>query len=277
MRIAILTFLLPSISALQLAPFYEPRLVTSSANDTSLEPSSHELRKRDGDCPDSYNSCSTLAAKYGGACCTQGSTCSIDKAHNIACCPIGALCTGTISAAKAATTSGGTTVGAATTTGSATGTTTTSGTAATITSTAGVLANPYFPFPVIATTFNDAAACSQAYTACQANYAACTQDLQGNAFAVTVVAPAGGITVAPTAQNLGVASATSICSSLSQAACYTLKESNCAQFGSGTATGGGDFVVGSTANVAGPRQTMGCMAKMGALAGLGMGVVGQMV
>jgi hypothetical protein len=73
--------------------------------------------------------------------------------------------------------------------------------------------------------------------------------------------------VAPTAgQNLGTASATSICSSLSSAACYNLQSTNCAQFASG-------FVVATSAGM-GARQTMGAMERMGVFAGLGLGVLG---
>ncbi|EPE26900.1 hypothetical protein GLAREA_02814 [Glarea lozoyensis ATCC 20868] len=276
MRSTILTFLIPSISALQLAAFYEPHYISNDANDTSsLEPPpfhNNELLKRDGGCPVQFNSCSTLNANYGGACCTVGSTCSIDGGRNVACCPIGALCTGSITAATA-TTTGGVIIGGATTSGITNTPATTTGAVPTITSAAGIVANPYFPFPIIQTTFANAAACSQAYSACQGNYAACTANLQGGAFGVTVVAPQGGVTVAPTAQNLGPAAATSICSSLSQAACMNLAEGNCAQYGG--ATTGGSFVVGGSANAA-PRQTAGCVAAMGVMAGLGMGVVGRM-
>jgi hypothetical protein len=283
MRTTILTFLLPSISAIQFAPFYEPHFISSDANDTSssssLEPTQllqNGLLKRDGNCPVSFNSCSTLAANYGGACCTVGSHCSIDNGRNIACCPIGALCTGSITAATA-TTTGGVVIGGGGV-GATTTPTTTTATTPTITGTGGVVPNAFFPFPIVQSSYVNAAACSQAYTGCQSNYAACTQNLQGGGFAVTVVAPQGGVTVSPTAQNLGPASATSICSSLSQAACGNFRDTDCSQFGVGTATGGGSFVIGGTsAGAAAARQTMGCVARLGVVAGLGMGVVGQMV
>jgi hypothetical protein len=159
----------------------------------------------------------------------------------------------------------------------ATGTTGTTATttdpSATITS-ASYINNIYFPFPVIAATYINSAACNSAYTACQSNYAACTQDLQGSSFGVTIVAPnGGGVTVSPTVQNLGLASATSICSSLSSAACLNLQSSNCAQFGTETTTGG-TFIVGATTNAA-PRPTM--MAAAGMMAGVGLGIAGQMI
>lgn len=94
----------------------------------------------------------------------------------------------------------------------------------------------------------------------------------------------GGITVAPTATNLGYASATSICSSLSEEACMGLETSMCAQYGTGTGTtttgtatttGNTVFVVGSSNRA--PRPTVGCMAAVGAFAGVGLGLAGQLI
>jgi hypothetical protein len=83
------------------------------------------------------------------------------------------------------------------------------------------------------------------------------------------------VTVSPTVQSLGSASATSICSSLSSQACYNIQSSNCAQFGDGA---GGSFVISATGNgAAGARPTMGCMAAAGVVAGMGLGIAGQMV
>ena len=228
----------------------------------------HELIKRDGNCPANYNSCSTFAAADAGACCTAGSFCTLDHARNIACCPTGATCTGTVLRSTATTTAGGVVFGSGTTT-----TTTTSGPVATATATGTVsyVSDAYFPFPYIPTSYSNSAACNSAYQACQTNYAACTADLQGSGNGVTIVAPGGGITVSPTVQNLGEASATSICSSLSNVACYGIVSSNCAQFG----TAGASFVVGTSTNM-GPRQTMGCFAKAGMMM-VGVGIARQMV
>jgi hypothetical protein len=256
-------FLLP-ISALQIpsiiSPFYEPRLDDSLliSNETLVPLPENELRKRDGNCPVNHNSCSTLAKADGGACCIAGSTCTLDHARNIACCPIGATCTGTIQIATATITSaGGVTFGATTTTSTAA--------TATITGSASYVTNPYFPFPYITTSWTNSAACVSAYSNCQTNYAACTVDLQGGGGnGVTIVAPGGGTTVAATAVNLGIASATSICSSLSLVACHGLVTQNCAQFEA-------NFVVSNTRNGAVPRQTAACFAKV-AWAGVGLGL-----
>jgi hypothetical protein len=79
--------------------------------------------------------------------------------------------------------------------------------------------------------------------------------------------------VAPTAMNVGLASATSICSSLSGAACYNLQSADCAQFGAGTETGG-QFIVATPTGFA-ARQTAGCLAAVGVMAALG--IAGQML
>ena len=250
-------FLLP-ISALQIpsifAPFnaahFDEEAPLLFSNDTILasdEPPSN-LQKRANNCPNNYNSCSTLAAADAGACCSVGSVCSLDNNRQIACCSIGATCTGTIDLATSATTA--TTTGvvvfgtSTTTTTTNTGSTTPSptSTVTTTTGTASYVSNTYFPFPYIPTTYSNSAACNSAFQACQTNYALCTEDLEGAAVAgVTISAPNGGVTVAPTVVNVGTSSAMSICSSLSNVACYGIVSSNCAQFGTGT--GSGEFIL----------------------------------
>ncbi|KAG9232169.1 hypothetical protein BJ875DRAFT_515212 [Amylocarpus encephaloides] len=289
--------LLPSISALQIPPpifadFYEPEGISNDTSSTSANEnaSGHELRRRDGNCPVDFNSCSTLDADYGGACCTSGSTCTMDHAKNIACCPLGAVCTGTITAGSATATTGavggggGVVIGGsttATTSGAvATSPTTATGTsAATITASPSLVPNAYFPFPIIASSYENSAACVQAYSACQSNYALCQTYLQGGqagSYGVTVNAPQGGVTVPATAQNLGAAQATSVCGGLSASACHGLQASDCGQYG--TATGGGSFLVGEGTANGGQgmraRATMGCLGMM---AGVGWGVMGGMV
>lgn len=279
MRAQYLTLLLPlTISALQLspvfAPFYEAVIAT---NDTAN--ASHDLLKRDGNCPTNYNSCSTLAAADAGACCISGSTCTTDGARIIACCPTGAKCTGLVpypSAVVVGTTGTGGAVlgggGSATTTTTTTPSTSTAAATATITSAPSYVDNIYFPFPYIPTTYVNSASCMIAYSACQSNYAACTADLGGGGgFAVTIVAPnGGGVTVSPTVQNLGTASANSICSSLSNVGCYGIVSSNCNAFA--TATG---FATGTATNGGmGSRITGGCYA--GVVVGVGAGIVGMM-
>jgi hypothetical protein len=259
-NLAALTALLLPISALQISPasdFLEPYTETHvtilSTNKISIPA---ELKRQLPGCPAQFNRCT--ANGYGGACCTQGSFCTTDANRNIACCPNGATCTGTIGGGAANTNS----FGAPATTPSAT-----------------VLPNAYFPFPIIPTTYpGGSAACEQALTACQNNYAACTQILTGGGggggFGVTIFAPnGGGVTQAASVNNLAPAQATSVCQSLSQQACHGLtNEAQCAQFGAGD----GSFVAGPTGNYA-ARATaaVGCVAGM--VAGLGLGIAGQMM
>ena len=262
-----LLLLLPISVSLQIstliADFHAP-LDALLLNDTSMPTDRpHDLLKRDGNCPSNHNSCSTFAAADAGACCTAGTFCTTDSSHNIACCPSGAKCTGAVTMGTGTATGGGAVLGATTTSSGA------AATAATTLGTASYVQNSYFPFPYIPTNYANSAACNTAFSACQSNYAACTNDLMGNSYGVTVVAPNGaGVTVAPTLTNVGSASATSICSSLSSIGCYNIQSGNCAQFGSGTASGGTFIVADSTAAAA--RPTMGCFAAAGVVAGLGL-------
>ncbi|KAH8598985.1 hypothetical protein B0O99DRAFT_614696 [Bisporella sp. PMI_857] len=258
-------FILPTYAS-QLPPVFSDFFDSLPANETSSGLLGHELIKRDGNCPTNYNSCSTLAKNLGGACCTAGSVCSLDRARNVACCPIGASCTGTIIVGTATGTTG-VFLGASTVT--SVSATTTSGSAATPTITAGsvtYVTNQYFPFPIIPTTYSNSAACNSAYEACTSNYAACTANLAGTGFGVTIVAPnGGGVTVAPTVAQVAAASATSICSSLSQQACYGIQSDSCAVFG------GGSFSAGSTGAAGRTGSGRGCVA-MGVVA---MGIAGM--
>ena len=62
--------------------------------------------------------------------------------------------------------------------------------------------NSFFPYPFMATSFANSAACLSAVSQCGVNYAACTSDLEGsdaaNGYGVTIVVPGGGgVTVSP--------------------------------------------------------------------------------
>ncbi|KAM3073141.1 hypothetical protein ACMFMG_008857 [Clarireedia jacksonii] len=243
------TLLLTSSTALSFSapePFYAPfqlDLVASDASsptdNSTLTPSSPEentspaggaqqpphpdLLKRAATtttltrnaCPTSYSPCATYAA----ACCPVSATCSTDARHNIACCPLGASCTGTV--------------------------TTPTRTSNLATQTGQFVANPYFPFPVLPTSYSNSAACASATDSCAKNYALCTVDLEGGmGGGVTVSAPNGGITVAasvPSGGYLAAASAVSVCQSLSSVACNAVESAGCAQFGTtgGTVTNTG--------------------------------------
>ena len=53
-------------------------------------------RQNNNECPTSYTNCYGQGAP--GLCCQPSAVCSADMAGHVACCPIGAACTGTISA-----------------------------------------------------------------------------------------------------------------------------------------------------------------------------------
>ncbi|KAL3420714.1 hypothetical protein PVAG01_07159 [Phlyctema vagabunda] len=228
-------------------------ILAAGNNGTSLASEGDELRKRQqARCPSNYNSCASFAAIYSAACCPRDSVCTTDFNRNAACCSTGATCTGTIASATVIATA-----------------------SATVTAT--YVTNEFFPFPYIPTVFANSAACTSAYSACQTNYALCTQGLNGGGFGVTISAfGGGGVTVAPSATNLGFSSATSVCNSLSSEACQGLETSACAQYGTGAGTAtttNSVFIVGTNAA---PKPTLGAMAAAaaGVVAGVGFGFAG---
>lgn len=128
--------------------------------------------------------------------------------------------------------------------------------------------NIYFPFPYSPTSYPDEMACFSALNSCQANYVACLENLQGTSYGVTIIAPAGGITVSPTAQILGASSATKICSSLSSQACHEVASSDCTQFQTSTSAP-------TVANVV-VRPTVDWLAIAGIVAGMVLEIVYQL-
>ena len=215
--------------------------------------------KRQNGCQSGYNSCS--AQGDSGACCPNGSNCANDAAGNVACCPTGALCTGVISGTAPSSLSTGT----PTTSGVVLGTTSTLSTITTdfaspvglpTTGVAGggsTVPNSFYPFVYIPTSYANGDLCLTAYSYCQSQSTACASSL-GGANGVTVSGFGGGITVqGASGTTLDPSSASSICSSLSQQACYGVSEAQC-----GVATNGATTATSATfvqAPNRGPRQT----------------------
>jgi hypothetical protein len=180
---------------------------------------------------------------FPGSCCKGNANCGLDNVGHVACCPVGAVCTGTVSGAFA--------------TGGADQTTTALivggvSPAAAATGDYSVVANPYYPFKAIPTTYANAAGCSAAWTGCQSDVSRCTAYLQGQQVTdgvatgnagVTISAPNGGVTVnaattLPQATiTMAPAQASSICSSLSMAGCSGLQVTACSVFGNGNGAG----------------------------------------
>jgi hypothetical protein len=175
------------------------------------------LVKRQG-CAAGLASCSNFGSD--SVCCPSDTTCTVDGANQLACCPTSASCSGTL----------GTTVptnGVTTTTNSNGATVTGIGSGGT------TIANPYYPFVALPTTFPDAAACSTAFTSCQSASTACFTSLAG-VNGVTIGGLGGGITVQGSSGTL-LSSVSSICSSLSSEGCSAVQSvSQCSQFGGGS-------------------------------------------
>lgn len=234
---------------------FEPALLApleqlaSSNNETSAVDSIAELLKRQN------NVCGSNAYQCSNApslCCPRTAICSADSNNVVGCCPQGNACTGTLGPT-------GTAVATASTTAPfVTASTTESFNQATsVAAGASTVSNAFFPFPYIATTYADAAACSSAYTRCQSDAASCTNALIGGAQGVTISAPNGGATITAV-PSLGAQSASSICSSLSQEACYGLQVQACQAFdGTGAA----------------PTRCAGYIGAMG----VALGVAGQLL
>jgi hypothetical protein len=276
-----------------LLPFEEPILVEQYIVDNTTTLPDFELKlikRQNNGCATGYSNCATLGA--AALCCPTSNVCAADSQGNVACCLTQASCTGTIKppttgGTVATTTTGGGSIavvggaggtvatattttgagGAGTTTGGIAfvgGTGTASGTQQTSDASRSYVNNPYFPYAYIPTTYANAAACSSAYTTCNADYSSCSSYLAGAAGAhgVTVSVSGGGGTtvvasVAPTTYAADVAS--SVCASLSGSACYGLTVEACAAFGSATVTSSG---VAAAARCTGVKYA----------AGIGMGV-----
>jgi hypothetical protein len=215
---------------------FEPAVVELSSVDNST---AADIFKRQGDnCAKDYYACSNLNAP--GLCCPRTAICSADRAQNVGCCPQGIACTGTLGQASA-------TGSSALSSGTASGTapfapaTTTSGSFvqtpdAPSSAAPSTVTNAFFPFPYIATTYTNAAACSRAYERCQDDTARCTAALaNGGHGGVTVQAPGGQGATITAVPSLGTQSAASICQSLSSQACYGLKVEACQAFGGDSA------------------------------------------
>ena len=252
---SLLPFLLASSTAATssstICPFIAPFIDQSRSYPINNEDPLLDLfRRQQNNCPIGYNSCSKLGA--ANVCCSVSAVCSADAANDVACCPSGAQCTGTIGATGSVTgavTDTGTTAGGGFIFGSAT---TTASTTGPITSSARVpqstVANAYFPFLYIPTSFANAAVCSSYYSSCGTEFSSCTASIGGGINGVTVTGGGAGITV-----QGATASAASICSSLSSQACYNLQLGDCPQFGTAAATGSGVIVVSSAIKETGVR------------------------
>ncbi|CAK7242446.1 MAG: hypothetical protein STHCBS139747_003939 [Sporothrix thermara] len=188
-------------------------------------------------CPANYYSCANQGSDFDGICCPYDQVCSLAENGRPACCPSGDICTGGAPSTYVTTTAA-----------------------------ASYVPNAYYPsFPyllpadVVATTaLADVHACNAVLSQCSRTFAQCTTDLEGgNVGGGVTVVVAGSTTLTrggggPAATALGVASAASICSSLSSEACGGLPAdtAGCVSLFNGRA----DVTGFSTGNSGGARQ-----------------------
>ncbi len=244
---------LPTALATQYSPFLAPN-TNPASNFKGLI--NLDLFRRDSKCP---TDCSAMNSQ---ACCPKNTNCAVDGAGNIACCPHNAACTGNLGEG-----------GAAATAAPASGGKTNTANAAAIThAIAGgsTVANSFYQYPYLPTTYANAAQCTSSFSSCQLESAKCTGMLEGGGMAVTINGPGGGVTQEGA---MPVPSAESICSSLSVEACHGLALTQCATLGGAGGTAAGRFVVGS-ANSAPTRCPM---ALYGMGVGVAVGVAAQVV
>lgn len=233
----------------------------------------HNLFKRQG-CPGGLSNCGAFGNT--GACCPTDQTCAEDENGNVACCPIGAACTGTIGEATNAEVGAENTdavllgdpsassptppPNAPTSSGFRFPSPTNDDNPSPPQST---VANAPFPFAIVPTTFENAAECSSYATSCSQQYESCVETLGAGVNGVTVAGGGAGITV--NNQPSPVAGARSICTSLSSEACFGLQTDLCPQYGT-------SFVAGAVPRVtACPRLIYA--AGAGAIAGAAGAVI----
>jgi hypothetical protein len=209
----------PAVAPLP-TPVYEA--METSPADGGLE----LLKRQNNACATSYFNCAGLGAP--GLCCPRTAVCSADQAGQVACCPQGAACTGAIGAIAT-----GTNPSASSTVSFVIASTTSESPFVQETNGANrgsTVQNQFYPFPYIPTTYNNAAACSSAYTSCQSDAASCTAALANGAAGVTISAPGGSGATITAIPSVGLQSAQSICSSLSSLGCSQLTVEACAAF-----------------------------------------------
>lgn len=237
------------------ADFVIPLAIQDNSTIAATDELNADLLRRQGsgsnECDSGYAACINLGAP--GLCCRTNQVCSADAANNVACCPLGAACTGTIDPLDPVIVTATPTVTTQPLAPPAGSFDQTGGPA-----TRSWVPNEYYPFPAIPTTYTNAAACSRAYSTCQEDAADCTSALANGQPGVTISGPNGGATITAIA-SLGQVSASAICSSLSQRACSGLIVEACASFG-------GD-------NAARTR----CAPMYGVGAGVAVGLAGQLL
>ncbi|KAM5356346.1 hypothetical protein ACJ41O_002992 [Fusarium nematophilum] len=205
-------------------------IADSTATATYIPAASLLFRRQDS-CPSNTFQCSEeLGEQFRDICCQNGQSCALDADEQPACCPSGAVCTGTAPASPTRD----------------------------ATASVSYVPNSYFAFPYAATSFSNEGACSSAIDACDENYDRCVEFLEdGGQYGVTIVVPGGGgTTVEGGGQALGP-SATEVCSSLSSRACGDLEGDQCSDYGSSASS-----TIKSNLWVAGPGAAIAIISVL---------------
>jgi len=218
MRPLALCSLLATIPTILAEPEYSP------FSNPAANPIRNPLLKvRQNTCEPGENICTALGSN---ACCASGLNCQFDFASNVACCPSNVVCTGTIGVTSPATITSNPTTSSVVLGGSTTASTTP---IAGFGGGGSTVPNPYYPFIYIPTAFQNAEACSAAWSGCQSESTSCLVAL-ATQNGVTVNGFGYGITVTGSSGTV-LSAASSICSTLSTSACYNLQTQQCAQYG----------------------------------------------
>ncbi|RMJ21771.1 hypothetical protein PHISP_07362 [Aspergillus sp. HF37] len=242
------SFLAPTVlsDSLEASPFQRPQ----NAETTKRAFEVLQILKRADTCPAGYSPCTKMGSSK--VCCKDGTTCTQDAAHNIACCPTGASCTGQLTGPSTGSDSFmfPQTASATTTTGQFSAT-----------ATRPTITDAPYPFVIIPTSFANAESCSSWYSVCQSQYSGCREDLGGQ-YGVTVAGPNGaGVTVQ--GSSAAASPTASVCSSLSFEACHGLQMPHCVTYSQWN----------SNANFALPRRT----SAQDMLVGLAVAVAGMFI
>lgn len=213
-----------SVGASQVPVPFLPVETTTATVPADQRPATVAQRQQQEGCIPNFFSCASEGASFNGACCQNGQSCALDVMGQPACCPAGAVCTGTAPASFVTPSP---------------------------TQPVSYVPNAYFSYPYAFTSFAHAGQCSQAVSQCSVNYDACTWHMGGGGQAggggVTIVVGGNSETVVGgVGATFAPASASSICSSLASEACSGLQFSMCTM----TGTVDGFYFAGGIPNAA---------------------------
>jgi len=247
-------------SAVEVEPAVQP-----FENVSPRDPNPLFLLKRQNACSSGLVQCTAVNS---AVCCPTTAVCTRDQSGNAACCPTGVVCTGAL---------GGSTIqGSSSTTpyvlgGSTTQPSSSTDATAQVTVPAGysTVANQYYPFIAIPTSYSNSQACLSAYTLCSSASQACLSSLAGTIGVTVSGLGSQGLTQSGSSGTV-ISSAAAICSSLSSRGCYDLQSGQCNSFGSAGTTATQGLVQAGVAVAAARCTGAVYTAAAAVVAGLGV-------